>query len=320
MKEKGKSIIRKITEFGVMLCCSCVLFAGCDSGSTSKKAEDKVFKAKYSENYQEIVAKGIIYNVDEEKKKASVTSYYDLDQKVFEIPDSIIYKKETYPVTKVEKGAFGTNMEITELSIGKNVKSLEEDAFYTCPELKTIHFSEGLEKIGSYALGACGFSELHLPDSLQYISDYAFTANDNLKKVVFPSKINKWGAESFSECHALEEIVFSDGAVSVGKGAFTNNTALTKVTLPDSFKEIGAEAFWGCSALTGMELPKGLTSIGENAFADSGITQLKIPKSLSEVNRDMFDGMMELKKLIVPEIYLSDFQEIVTNDVELESY
>lgn len=311
---------KKMKKACISVCCISIILTGCASGEASKKAKDKVFQAKYSENYREIVAKGVVYHVDKKKKAASVASYYDLEQKSFEIPDAIRYKKKTYPVTSVEKGAFGTNLEITDISFGKNLKSLEEDAFYTCPELKKIQFSEGLEKVGSYALGACGFTELNLPKSLKYISDYAFTANDQLKKVTFPSGVNKWGAESFSECRALEEVTFSDGAVSVGKGAFTNDEALKKVTLPASFKEIGAESFWGCTALTKIELPEGLTTIGDNAFADSGITELKVPESLSGLTSEMFDGMMELKKLIVPEIYLSDFQEIVVDDVKLETY
>lgn len=322
MKDRAKKTDSRSWILGCCLwvCCIVVFMSGCSSGSASKKTAEKIFKAKYSENYQEIIAKGLEFNVDTKKKTASVKSYYDLDRKKFVIPDAILYKNKTYPVTKVEQAAFGTNMSITEVSFGKNLKTLEEDAFYTCPELKTIHFSEGLEKIGRYALGACAFSELKLPKSLKYISDYAFTANENLKKVTFSSGVNKWGVEMFAECPALEEVVFSEGAVSVGKGAFTNNTALKKVTLPKSFREIGAEAFWGCTALTRLELPEGLTTIGENAFSDSGIVELKIPDSVSEINREMLGNMQELKKLIVPEIYLSDYQDCVTDDVELETY
>ncbi|MBR1741393.1 MAG: leucine-rich repeat domain-containing protein [Lachnospiraceae bacterium] len=304
---------------GIVLCCVCVMFTGCSFGKRKVETENTV-KAKFSENYREIVAKGLIFKVSKKKKTAAVTSYYKLDQEVFEIPDSILYKKQVYPVTKVEDGAFGSDASVKEVSLGKNVEEIGNDAFYSCSELKKINFSEGLKRIGSYALGACAFTEIEFPASLETLGDYACTASDALKKVTISGSLKNWGMETFSECHALEEVTFTEGAATVGKGAFTNDDALKKVSFPDSFKDIGDEAFWGCEALTEITLPEGLIKIGENAFMNSGIRELRIPGGVTEIGLAQVDGMSELKKLIVPEAYASDLEEIFGEDVEIETY
>lgn len=316
----------------VSLCSLCVLLGGCTSTrkdgnvepSAGKEEElteltGKSIDVEYMDEYREISGDGMFFEVDEKNKTAKVTSYYELEQKEFVIPDVITYEGKDYPVTEVGKDAFGTNQEVEQVYIGKNVKVLAEDAFYTCPSLKKITLPEGLTSIEEYALGACGFEELILPKSLTHLGDYACTSLDDLKKLTIEGDITNWGAEVFSECGNLEEVTFADECTVIGKGAFTNCASLKQINLPKSLKTIEPEAFWGCSALKELSLPDTLTSIGESAFMDTSIKELRMPKGISDVNYDMLDGMDNLEKLIVPSEYASSYQEEFGEEIIIET-
>ena len=78
-----------------------------------------------------------------------------------------------------------------------------------------------------------------IPNTVQYIGDYAFRNCRNLTSVTHPGELKE----------IVEGLVF-----------------FTSVTLPDELKEIGESAFEGCVLFTSVTLPAGLKVIGESAF------------------------------------------------------
>ena len=50
------------------------------------------------------------------------------------------------------------------------LKAIEDNTFYLCKSMRTVTFSEGLEKIDSYAFAKSGISQAEFPDSLRTIS------------------------------------------------------------------------------------------------------------------------------------------------------
>lgn len=75
----------------------------------------------------------------------------------------------------------------------------------------------------------------------------------------------------------------------LGTGLCRNAEAAT-LTLPANLKTIEAEAFSGDESLDVVVLPNGVTSIGSMAFADSGLTAINLPDSLTYIADDAFDG------------------------------
>ena len=111
-------------------------------------------------------------------------------------------------------------------------------------------------------------TEASLPDSVQYIGNYAFYA-----------------------CGQLASVTFGSGLVSIGEGAFRECYSLTSVTIPANVTYIGADAFWNCNALSSMtfEQTSGWTvsgttregeltvSVPQERFSDSwGIAEMFI--------------------------------------------
>ena len=85
----------------------------------------------------------------------------------------------------------------------------------------------------------------------------------------------------------LTSINLSDATIVEGEGTTAN-------VLPD-------EAFQTTMALRHIVLPKNLTAIGSFAFQDSGIEELVLPKTVTELGRDIFYYARNLKALSVEE-------------------
>ncbi len=82
----------------------------------------------------------------------------------------------------------------------------------------------------------------------------------------------------------IQSVVIPDSVTAIGNYAFQNCTALTSVTLSANLKTIGNSAFYGCKTLTVLSLPQGLTKLGSLAIMNTGIKELTLPDSLSNVS------------------------------------
>ena len=66
------------------------------------------------------------------------------------------------------------------------------------------------------------------------------------------------------------------------------------LTFPAPVRSIGEEAFCGDRLLDTVVLPEGVEEIGARAFADSSLTLIRLPASLTDVAGDAFSGCTDL--------------------------
>lgn len=75
------------------------------------------------------------------------------------IPDTITKNGKRYKVTSISGSAFKNNTNITQVVIGKNVKSIGSKAFYGCKNLKKITIKT--TKLSSKSVGSNAFKKIH---------------------------------------------------------------------------------------------------------------------------------------------------------------
>ena len=67
--------------------------------------------------------------------------------------------------------------------------------------------------------------------------------------------------------------------------------------MPSTLKTIGDSAFEGCYDLKKVKMSDGLERIGDRCFYGSGITELIIPKSVTEMGERVFQMCAALKRI-----------------------
>ena len=74
---------------------------------------------------------------------------------------------------------------------------------------------------------------------------------------------------------------------AIGNSAFYKCTTLTEIEIPASVTNIGINAFKDCTSLEKLTLNEGLTTLSQECFANTKITSVTIPSTLSSVNMDL---------------------------------
>lgn len=112
-------------------------------------------------------------------------------------------------------------------------------------------------------------------------------------KVVIPDTIKglpvKIIADGATESGShLKSIKLPDSITYIGKEAFFECQNLTNINFPKKLKLIGVGAFECCGSLKNITLNDELECIEENAFYASGVSQVKIPDSVTDIKASAF--------------------------------
>lgn len=187
---------------------------------------------------------------------------------------------------------------LEEISLGKKVKSIEENAFAENNRLSRVSLSRGIEKIGSFAFFNCGnLEEIDLPDTIREIGISAFS-NTNLTSIKLP-KLER--IEDFAfEKTKLEQVCLPNSVVSIGNFAFSHTT-IHYVVLPEGLKYIDNNAFENCQELSEIAIPDSLVRLGRAAFKDcTKLNFISMPVILDEIKSQTFENCKNLSSINFP--------------------
>ena len=90
---------------------------------------------------------------------------------------------------------------------------------------------------------------------------------------------------------------------------------ITEIEIPEGVTKIGKSAFFYCLMASGtVVVPEGVWCIGQDAFNNCiGITEIKLPESLTTIEGYAFSNMRALKRLVLPSKVTSLTTAIVSN-------
>ena len=184
-------------------------------------------------------------------------------------------------VTVIASAAFEYSAGVTNVSIGTNVISIGQSAFYDCANLMAITvnptnqyyssvngvlFDKHQTDLIQYPSGLAG--SYLVPGTVTNIESGAFGDSAGLVSVVIADSVRSLGVQTFYSCQSLVNISLGNGLTSIGQQAFNECTGLTGIAIPNSVTNIASYAFYYCPGLQSVTFGTGLKSIGLEAFGN----------------------------------------------------
>ena len=183
---------------------------------------------------------------------------------------------------KIANDAFKDASDITSVVITDGVTGIGDAAFSGCSGLSSITIADTVTTIGSCAFQDTKLTTLTLPESLTTLGAFVLKGNEGVKSLTIPRNVitmqGNVGGYHGSLCEsAVETVVFAEGIEKIPSQACQGAKSLVKVTLPGTVK-----------------------TIQSYAFADTAITELNIPESVTEMEAYILKGNTGVKSLTIP--------------------
>ena len=252
----------------------------------------------------------LYYNYINDGQELEVVGAGDKMGKDVNIPETVTYLNRTRKVTRIGSYAFNGQKLRTSSSvtIPNTVISIEKEAFNRSP-LKSITIGNGVKSIGNNAFKECNNLKRVIVSDISAWCKIEFN-NDNSNPIKYSKHLYS------DENTEIKDLVIPNSVTSIGNQAFYACSGLTSVTIPNSVTSIGDGAFYGCSGLTSVTIGNGVTTIGVGAFSGCNslnkvlVTDIsawcKIKFNNSDSNPIQFakhlysDENSEIKDLVIP--------------------
>ncbi len=151
--------------------------------------------------------------------------------------------------------------------------------------------------IGHSAFSAkSNVSEIILPDSIEFIEDYAFIGTYSLTSIDLPENLKKIGANAFSYS-GLTEVTIPDSVTYVENSAFSYSS-LETVTIGASLDVIDNDVFNSCANLKTINFGPKVYYISTGAFQFcSSLETVVIPDTVTIIDEAAFSDCPNLKNV-----------------------
>ena len=215
---------------------------------------------------------------------------------------------------------------ITNVTIGNEVETIGNKAFYGFSSLTSIEIPNSVTTIGDRAFYGCsGLTSIDIPNSVTSIGGSAFSGCSGLTSIDIPNSVTSIGYEVFKGCTGLSSIEIPNSVTTIGDYAFEDCTGLTSIEIPTSVVNISPRAFnntaWYNSLEDGMvyinniayrykgtmpdgekfAIKEGTRKINEYAFNGcTGMASIEIPNSVTSIGDAAFSGCRRLFELFIP--------------------
>lgn len=273
MKKNFKKIVSLLLALVLMLSGMPTIFA------QDAEAEDPVILTSGSFEY-------VIVTPEEGDAYVEIVKYTG-DESVVEVPSTI----DGISVKVLGHESFYGKTALETVTVKDGIEIIDSRSFCNCTSLSKVELPDSVKEIGDYAFAGCygkvtvtdketgavdvtetGISYMHIPSQLERIGDSAFagcelfigntyipsnvTGNDDAPALIFPSTLRELGADAFSQCRSMINVIIPEGITDIKTGTFTNCTSLERVEIPSTVTHIGVAfngAFKGHNRLSEYE-------------------------------------------------------------------
>ena len=192
-------------------------------------------------------------------------------------------------------------MTLTCLVIEEGVTSVSSDAFLWFRYIESIWLPETMTSLGYRCFELCeSLKEIYLPESITEMDSGVFDDCSSLTKINIPKNMT-YIPDRFVNGSAISEIDIPDSVTMIGSEAFKGCVNLTHVDLPDGLTVLCAGAFEACTGITSIEIPSGITILNTDTFSETGLTEVIIPDTVTELGQRVFKNCTALKSVVLPD-------------------
>ena len=186
------------------------------------------------------------------------------------IPDDI----DGSPVVGIDNSAFYQKSNFTSLYIGKNVKTIGDEAFRQAKGMTSVTFASDcvVESFGNSAFRGCDeLTSFTMPNTVKTIGEMCFQANPKLTTVTISNQLSVIASRAFAQNPLLNNVEIPASVNTIKYQAFMQSTGLTSIEFPANVTKLEEDAFRDCSGLTAVTIPATITSMDKNVFWNSGV-------------------------------------------------
>ena len=235
---------------------------------------------------------------------------------------------------KIGMYAFAGSKNLTSVTLPNTVTEIGYRAFQGCSSLGNIRLPNVLMSLSSYLFEDCtSLTSILIPSSVTQIGTNPFYGCSSLESItvspdnpkydsrddsnaiietetntilsgcfntVIPESVEHIASYAFYHQTRLTSINLHDNITSIGNYAFEHCESLTSITIPKSMKAIDARSFGYCFSMKTVTLHDSIESIGTGAFIFSGITDIHLPNSITDLGDQVFYGCRDLENCIIP--------------------
>lgn len=220
--------------------------------------------------YHFVEIDGITYSLYLETKEAVVSNnlQYQYKGNVI-IPENVTYEGDVYSVKGIGLYAFSGCFDLTSVTIGNNVTTIEPYAFDYCKGLRSVTFGNSVKTIGESAFVSCAsLTSVTIGENVETIGDGAFNSCEKLYSVVVPNSVKSIGYYAFQFCTSLTSVTLGNRLEKICNDAFLGCESLRSIIIPKSVKTIGNHAFGNCKRLSKIVLGSSVQEIFDHAFSN----------------------------------------------------
>ena len=179
----------------------------------------------------------------------------------------------------------GNNCEIDE-----NCKIIGESA-YCWRSLNDLVIPDSVTFISPYAFYCSYFDSITLSENIDIISEATFY-QVTIESITIPKNVKTIDKQAFMSSY-VNEVLFEDGSMleTINEQAFYECDSLVTIVLPESLKTISDSAFYDCDVLQSIIIPNSVEIIGEYAFFNCQALEtvtVNSNASLKEIGKNAF--------------------------------
>ena len=227
-----------------------------------------------------------------------ITVHGYVSGKEFKIPSEISVGGNNCPVTVIGANAF-QDSDVTSVRFPSSIREIQTRAFYGS-SLRTIEWSSGMElrSICDEAFRSCtDLRTSEIPDGVRFIGFEAYRSCDYLVTISIPDSVEVLGGGAYYVCARMENLTIGSGITEIPERAFAYCTLLDNVYIPGTVTAISENAFYKCYMLTAIDTNNAVT-VGSGAFSlCSSLRTVTLGKSLESLGSGVFSGSSMLTQV-----------------------